>query len=169
MECTAPLFDKSVPGFFDSSAATSSWPVLPNASAATSPQVRDEREYGGARFQMASVLQLMVPLCIVLSATSLSPFLGVLVAIPVLPGAIATVYFVYSEAKQRRSVLLQKRIRIFLHFTLLSGVMGMTFPMFGFCAGSVVGGLVGASIGALGGVVLVLVMLRNATGAFPSK
>ncbi len=161
-QCTSPLVGAARPGFFDLPRQHEDSEHSLLASRETAATAIGPRIHALSRYQLGSLFQLMVPLSVILALISFSPLDGLVCSLPLIFGMATTVNYVIAEARHGRTVSLEARARVFVRFSLLSVLLGATFPLLGFCAGALISGVTGAFVGAALGVVAIIALLRSA-------
>lgn len=122
------------------------------------------------RFGLASIFQLIVPLCVILALWPVAPGLTFGVAVLFLIGVAATVRHVCLEASQGRIVPLRKRLQVFLlamQFLFLAVVIGGSWLFFAGMAAAIAGPLA-ALLAGLGTLALSFVLGRKLLQNFDS-
>ncbi len=145
-----------------SSSLPANWPVgLPEMSPSPESIVAAREQRGPQqgvklvfpRFQLASLFQVMAPLCGLLAIWPVAPPLAVALGVPTLLGVLTTAHVVYAEARQQRLLSLVQRLDVFsqafcmaLLFMIPAAIMGFV----GLCCGY----MLASWLGAIGGLIL---------------
>ncbi len=114
------------------------------------------------RFELISVFQLMVPLCITLALWGMSPGIGVLFGLPALLSTLATALFVYRQAKSGQRVPFVQRMDIFTQafaIVVLTSVAIVIAGALSYLIGHLLGGVLGGTVFALVSLGLILAKL----------
>lgn len=101
------------------------------------------------RFQLISIFQIIVPLCITLALWNLSPFIAVLFGFPTLLSVAAVVRFVWRETAAGRGVSFVQRMDIFTQafaIVVLVSLIATIVAVLSYMTGHILGGPLGGVV-----------------------